>query len=93
MVMQSHPHDVPLAEEVGGANRDARSHVRDTATMWKKVLRSDETQIELFGLNAKHYLGQKLALHITLNTPSPLSTVKYAMGVLLFSRKREDDQS
>lgn len=39
MVMQSHPHDIPLEEEVGGPNRDARSHVRDTANMWKKVLR------------------------------------------------------
>ena len=30
----------------------ARSHVGDTANVWKKVLWSDETKMELFGLNA-----------------------------------------
>ena len=31
----------------------AKKHVDDTADMWKKVLWSDETKIELFGLNSK----------------------------------------
>ena len=31
----------------------ARSHVGDTANMWKKVLWSDETKIIFFGLKAK----------------------------------------
>ncbi|KAI3359990.1 hypothetical protein L3Q82_014324 [Scortum barcoo] len=31
----------------------------DTANMWKKVLWSDETKIELFGLNAKRYVWQE----------------------------------
>ncbi|MCI4382361.1 hypothetical protein PGIGA_G00014040 [Pangasianodon gigas] len=35
------------------------SHVGDTANMWKKVLWSDESKIELFGLNAKRYVWQK----------------------------------
>ncbi|MCJ8737403.1 hypothetical protein PDJAM_G00023560 [Pangasius djambal] len=35
------------------------SHVGDTANMWKKVLWSDETKIELFGLNAKRYVWRK----------------------------------
>ena len=31
----------------------------DTANMWKKVLWSDETNIELFGLKAKRYVWRK----------------------------------
>ena len=41
----------------------AKSHVGDTANMWKKVLWSDETKIELFGLNAKRNVWQKLGLN------------------------------
>ena len=37
----------------------ATSHVGDKANMWKKVLWSDETKIELFGLNAKRYVWWK----------------------------------
>lgn len=31
----------------------ATSHVEDTANMWKKVLRSNETKIKLIGLISK----------------------------------------
>ena len=37
----------------------ATSHAGDTANMWKKVLWSDETKMELFGLNAKSYVWRK----------------------------------
>ena len=37
----------------------ATSHVGDTANMWRKVLWSDETKIEVFDLNAKCYVWQK----------------------------------
>ena len=37
----------------------AASHVGDTANMWKKVLWSDETKIELFGLIAKRYVWRE----------------------------------
>ena len=37
----------------------ATSHVGGTTNMWRKVLWSDETKIEVFGLNAKHYVWQK----------------------------------
>jgi hypothetical protein len=33
----------------------ATSHLGDTPNIWKKVLWSDETKIELFGNNAKRY--------------------------------------
>ena len=49
----------------------ATSHVVDTTNMWRKVLWSDETKIEVLGLNANAMCGGKLKLHITLNTPSP----------------------
>ncbi|KAF4078011.1 hypothetical protein AMELA_G00194440 [Ameiurus melas] len=51
----------------------ATSHLGDTPNMWKKVLWSDETKIELFAHNAKRYL-------ITLNTPSPLSNIVVAQS-------------
>ncbi|MCJ8737809.1 hypothetical protein PDJAM_G00028230 [Pangasius djambal] len=37
----------------------ATSHVGDTTNTWKKVFWSDETKIELFGLNAKRYVWWK----------------------------------
>lgn len=33
--------------------RSAKIHLEDPVTMWKKVLWSDETKIELYGLNSK----------------------------------------
>lgn len=51
-----------------------------TQQTWKKVFWSDETKIELFGLNAKCYVWRKVTLHISLNTPSPLSNVVAASG-------------
>lgn len=53
----------------------ATSHLGDTPNMWKKVLWSDETKIELFGNNAKRYVWRKSN---TLNTPSPLSNMVVA---------------
>ena len=40
-------------------------HLNDAAGMWRKVLWSDETKIELFGLNSKHYIGASQTLHMT----------------------------
>ena len=53
----------------------SRHHVGDTANMWKKVLCSDEIKIQKFWLNCETLCGGKLSLHITLNTPSPLSNM------------------
>ena len=36
-----------------------KKHLDDSAAMWKKILWSDETKIELFGLNSKRYVWRK----------------------------------
>ena len=36
----------------------AKMHLKDSQTMRNKILWSDETNIELFGLNAKHPYGE-----------------------------------
>ena len=38
---------------------DAKNHSGDSEAMWQKVLWSDETKMELFGLNAKFYVWHK----------------------------------
>lgn len=37
----------------------AKTHLEDSKATWKKVLWSEETKIELFGLNAKRYVWRK----------------------------------
>uniref|UniRef100_A0AAZ3RAH1 Transposase n=1 Tax=Oncorhynchus tshawytscha TaxID=74940 RepID=A0AAZ3RAH1_ONCTS len=37
----------------------AKRHLKDSQTMRNKILWSDETKIELFGLNAKHHVWRK----------------------------------
>ena len=37
----------------------AKRHLKDTQTMRNKILWSDETKIEVFGLNAKHHIWRK----------------------------------
>ena len=59
----------------------ATSHVGDTANMWKKVLWSDETKIELFGLNAKRYVWRKTN---TAHHPEhTIPTVKHGGGNIM----------
>ena len=38
----------------------AKSHLKDSQTMRNKIIWSDETKIEHFGLNAKHHVWRKL---------------------------------
>uniref|UniRef100_A0A8K9XYG5 Tc1-like transposase DDE domain-containing protein n=1 Tax=Oncorhynchus mykiss TaxID=8022 RepID=A0A8K9XYG5_ONCMY len=58
----------------------ATNHLGDTPNMWKKVLWSDETKIELFGNATMQNVmfGVKATQLITLNTPSPLSNMVVA---------------
>uniref|UniRef100_A0A803KFC9 Transposase Tc1-like domain-containing protein n=1 Tax=Xenopus tropicalis TaxID=8364 RepID=A0A803KFC9_XENTR len=44
----------------------ATSHVGDTANMWKKVLWSDKTKMELFGQNAKRPVFG--SIHLPINS-------------------------
>ena len=48
----------------------AERHLKHTQTMRNKILWSDETHIELFGLNTKHYIWRK---------PGTIFTVKHGI--------------
>lgn len=53
----------------------------DSETKWKKILWSDETKIELFGLNAKRYVWRKPnTAHHPENT---IPTVKHGGGSIM----------
>uniref|UniRef100_A0A8C7GHX2 Transposase n=1 Tax=Oncorhynchus kisutch TaxID=8019 RepID=A0A8C7GHX2_ONCKI len=59
----------------------ATSHLGDTPNMWKKVLWSDETKIELFGNNAKRYVWRKSN---TAHHPEhTIPTVKHGGGSVM----------
>jgi hypothetical protein len=56
----------------------AKRHLKDSQTMTNKILWSDETKIELFGLNAKHHVWRK---------PGTIPTVKHGGGsIMLWGR-------
>ncbi|KAL0150495.1 hypothetical protein M9458_054312 [Cirrhinus mrigala] len=59
----------------------ATSHVGDTANMWKKVLWSDETKMELFGQNAKRYVWWKT--NTAHHSEHTIPTVKYGGGSIM----------
>uniref|UniRef100_A0AAX7UC00 Transposase Tc1-like domain-containing protein n=1 Tax=Astatotilapia calliptera TaxID=8154 RepID=A0AAX7UC00_ASTCA len=59
----------------------ATSHVGDTANMWKKVLWSDETNMELFGPNAKRYVWRKT--NTAHHSEHTIPTVKYGGGSIM----------
>ena len=48
----------------------AKSHVGDTANMWKKVLWSDETKFNFLASMQNAMCGENPTLPITLSTPS-----------------------
>ena len=58
--------------------RYVKNHSGDSEAMWQKVLWSDETKMELFGRNAKHYVWHKPnRAHHPKNT---IPTVKHGGG-------------
>uniref|UniRef100_A0A3Q4I3F8 Tc1-like transposase DDE domain-containing protein n=1 Tax=Neolamprologus brichardi TaxID=32507 RepID=A0A3Q4I3F8_NEOBR len=60
----------------------ATSHVGDTANMWKKVIWSDETKMELFGQNAKRYVWRKT--NTAHHSEHTIPTVKYGGSIVLW---------
>nr|CBN81810.1 Putative transposase [Dicentrarchus labrax] len=56
----------------------AKKHMKDSQTMRNKILWSDETKIELFGVNSKRYVWRKpgTAHHL----PNTIPTVKHGGG-------------
>ena len=52
----------------------AKRHLKDSQTMRNKILRSDETKIELFGLNTKCHVWRK---------PGNIPTVKHGGGSIM----------
>ena len=52
----------------------AKKHQKDSLTMGNKILQSDETKIEVFGLNAKCHIWRK---------PGTIPIVKHGGGRIL----------
>ena len=59
----------------------ARRHLKDSQTMRNKILWSDETKIELFGLNAKRHVWRKSGTSHHLANSIP--TVKRGAGSII----------
>ena len=55
----------------------AKKHLKNSQTMRNKILWSDETKMELFGLNAKHHVWRK---------PGTIPTAKHGGGNMLWGR-------
>jgi hypothetical protein len=56
----------------------AKEHLKDSQTMRNQIIWSDETKIELFGLNAKCHVWRKPGTaHHLANT---VLTVKHGLG-------------
>ena len=52
----------------------AKRHLKDSQTLRNKIIWSDETKIELFGLNAKRHVWRK---------PGTIPTVKHGGGSIV----------
>jgi hypothetical protein len=62
-----------------------KRHLKYSQTMRNKILWSDQTKIELFGLNAKRHLWRK---------PGSIPTVKHCSGsIMMFFSGRDWDTS
>ena len=60
----------------------AKEHLETPPECWEKIVRSDETKVELFGHNQQRYVWRaKNEAHKEQNT---IPTVKYGGGSLMF---------
>uniref|UniRef100_A0AAY5KT63 Transposase Tc1-like domain-containing protein n=1 Tax=Esox lucius TaxID=8010 RepID=A0AAY5KT63_ESOLU len=71
-------HKVPLLKKahVHWQTSDGPVHLNDSEENWMKVLWSDETKIELFGINSTCRVGGGGMLPVTPRTPSPPSNME-----------------
>ena len=60
---------------------DAKNHSRDSEAMWQKVLWSDKTKMELFGLNAKSDVWRKL--NTARHPKNTIPTEKHCGGSIM----------
>uniref|UniRef100_A0AAY5KHU6 Transposase Tc1-like domain-containing protein n=1 Tax=Esox lucius TaxID=8010 RepID=A0AAY5KHU6_ESOLU len=58
----------------------AKTHLKDSQTIQNRILWSDLTKIELFGLNAKHHICRNPATTHLANT---ISTVNHGGGSIM----------
>ncbi|KAK3526264.1 hypothetical protein QTP70_021295, partial [Hemibagrus guttatus] len=69
----------------------ANEHLNDSEKNWVKVLCSDETKIELFGISSTCHVWRRRMLPMTPRTPSPPSNMEVETlcfgGVLLLRRQ------
>ena len=65
---------VPLSKKAHVQSRlmFAKEHLDDPEEAWEKVMWSDETKIELFGINSTRTFGGREMLSTTTRTLSPL---------------------
>jgi hypothetical protein len=63
------------------AHEFAKRHLKDSQTMINKILWSDKTKIELFGLNAKHHIWRKPGRDHHLANTIPM--VKHGCGSIM----------
>ena len=59
----------------------AKAHIDDTPEQWSKILWSDETKIELFGVNQKKYVWRKTGEEFDPSKTMP--TVKHGCGSVM----------
>jgi hypothetical protein len=59
----------------------AKRHVGDSPNIWKKVLWSDKTQIELFGHQGKCYVWRKP--NTSHHPENPIPTMKHGGGSIM----------
>jgi len=59
----------------------ARRHIEDNPTKWDKILWSDETKIELFGVNSKKYVWRKK--NTAFDPKHTIPTVKHGGGSIM----------
>ena len=59
----------------------AKEHLDDLEEAWEKVMRSDETKMELFGINSTRHVWRKR--NAVYNPKNTIPTVKHGGGNLM----------